>query len=65
MRLATGRALDGDNLAWLGVAGAAWLLMRARRRTGSHVFSIPMNAGDRVLLSVRDQLPGEDASGHQ
>lgn len=63
MRQANSRALSGDYMAWFWVAGAAWFFLRARRRPPGQVFSVRMNPGDRMVVAVRDQVPGEDRSG--
>jgi len=65
MRLANSRALSGDDLAWFGVAAAAWFFLRIRRRAGGSVISVPMHPGDRIMVSVRDQLAGEETSGRR
>jgi hypothetical protein len=65
MRLANGRALAGENAAWFAVAAAAWLFLRVRRKRGAAVFSLPLRPGQQLLVTVREQQPGEDFSGAQ
>ncbi len=50
------RGLSGEHWAWFVLAGAAWLLRRARR-SGDASTTIDLKPGERYLVTVR--APGE------
>jgi len=54
MRSANRRGLIGEHWAWFLIAGTAYVLRRARRPGGSLVTSVPVTAGQRIQISVRD-----------
>lgn len=47
------RALSGDYWAWWVIAGAAWLLTRARRQPDPVAVSSPLKPGDRLHIVLR------------
>ena len=53
LRIATKRGMRGEHWAWFVLAGAAFLLRRARRQEDPLVFSKRMVPGDRLLVSIR------------
>ena len=54
MRAAVQRAWLGDHWAWLLIALTTYLLRRARRSgAGSLVTSVPIHAGERLQITVR------------
>ena len=57
MRGAVERGLAGDYLAWFGVAGAAWVFLRLRRRADPLVLRLPVSKGEQYLVTVRDPGP--------
>ncbi len=56
VRLGVDRGLSGDAV-WLGLALAAYLFRRSRRRPSSTVASVPIAAGETLL--VRLSAPGD------
>jgi len=53
------RAMGGDHWAWFVLAGSAFLLRRARRRADAVIMSVPIEVGERYLVTLR----GPDGSG--
>jgi hypothetical protein len=66
VRAGTRRGMRGEHWAWFAIAAGAFVLQRARRREDPLVYSQRVNAGDRLLVSIRspksqapdDPLPG-------
>ncbi len=53
------RGMNGDHWAWFVLAGSAFLLRRARRRPDALIMSVPIEAGQRYLVTLR----GPDDAG--
>jgi len=58
IRSASRRGFAGQR-GWLLVAGAAFVLRRARRADEPVALSMPLKIGDRLLVTLSD--PGADA----
>ncbi len=54
-RTAARRGLGGEHWAWFLIAGAAYLLRRARSKDQRLVTSSRLVPGDRLLITVRDR----------
>jgi hypothetical protein len=60
IRTASHRGFGGQR-GWLLIAGAAFILRRARRADDPVALSVPLNVGDRLLVTLSD--PGSDRPG--
>jgi hypothetical protein len=66
VKVATRRGMRGEHWAWFALAAGAFVLQRARRQEDPVVYSSRVQAGDRLLVSIRspksqapdDPLPG-------
>ena len=56
------RGLAGEPL-WLAVAGAAWLVRRARAEKGTVLWSGRVSAGERLVIDVADRRSPAPAAG--
>jgi hypothetical protein len=53
IKLATRKGMRGEHWAWFALAAGAFVLQRARRREDPVVYSRRVEAGDRLLISIR------------
>jgi len=53
---AFGRGMRGYNTAWFVVAGAVWMILRARRSEGV-VYRTRIDPGDRLIISSGPPAP--------
>jgi len=58
MRVAARRGMRGEHWAWFVIAGAAFVLRRARRRDDPVVFSRRVEPGDQLLVTVQSPKIG-------
>jgi hypothetical protein len=58
MRTAARRGIRGEHWAWFVIAGAAFVLRRARRREDPVVFSRRVAPGDQLLVTVQSPRIG-------
>jgi hypothetical protein len=61
-RAAFRRGLGGEHWAWLTLALAIFVLRRARRSESAVIVSMPINAGERYLVTLSD--PSGAAGDH-
>lgn len=47
------RGMNGEHWAWFVLAGSAFLLRRARRRPDDLILSVPIEPGQRYLVTLR------------
>jgi len=53
-RLGVSRGLGGEHWAWLVIALTAFMWRRARRAAEPVVLSMPLHAGDRLMVTLSD-----------
>jgi len=58
---AFGRGMRGYNTAWFVVAGAVWMVLRARRSEGV-VYRTRLNPGERLVISSGPPGPSSGPS---
>ncbi len=61
IRLGTDRGLAGEGGLWFALAASTWLMRRARRRRTGIVSRVPIEVGDRLVISLRGPAPGDPA----
>jgi hypothetical protein len=59
IRLSTDRGLAGEGGLWFALAASTWLMRRARRRRGGVISRVPIEVGDRLVISLRGPGPGD------
>jgi hypothetical protein len=56
------RGIAGEHWAWFVIALAAFVLRRARRADPPLVTSMPLRAGERLLVTLHGDMPAAAAS---
>lgn len=57
------RGMAGNGMAWVVLAGAAWVLRRSLSQGGGAVSSVTVSPGEQVLITVRDPRASGGALG--
>jgi hypothetical protein len=63
VKVATRRGMRGEHWAWFALAAGAYVLRRARRREEPVVYSRRVQAGERLLVTIRSPK-GETLDEH-